>query len=71
MSNHILKPVSSVKLSPWKDLEKTMGESCFLIDCLGRLSSEQLGDLRNGNHNAAPKELVEAARKLQGCEWLG
>lgn len=71
MSNHNLKPISSVEFARWSDLEKIMGESCFLINCLGRLSLGQLGDLRNGNHAHAPKELVKAARCLQGCEWLG
>lgn len=62
------------KLS-WREIEWIMQGGghyhYYLIDRLGRLSLEELNNLRNGNYYDAPKELVEAARNLQGCEWLG
>ena len=56
----------------WRETMENRGLiSRWASDQLGRLSLEQLGDLCNGNHANAPKELVKAARDLQGCEWLG
>lgn len=54
----------------WNEIKEHMRGSHSYIDGLSRLSLEQLNNLIAGAYDA-PKELVEAAHNLQGCEWLG
>ncbi len=56
--------------APWWALADLMTRR-LCGDQLGKMSAAEIADLRNGNHNGASKELVEAAHNLQGCEWLG